>query len=81
MRYHFSVLLEPDRDEPDRYNVRVPILPGCLTYGDSLDEALANAREAIALYVEGLIADGLPVPVEEHPVIATTISVTSEVAA
>jgi antitoxin HicB len=80
MRYHFTVVLEPDREEPGRYNVRVPALPGCPTYGESVDDALANAREATALYVEGLIADGLPVPVEEHPIIATTVSVTPDAA-
>ena len=46
-KYHFSVVLEPDREEPERYNVRVPVLPGCLTYGESIEDALANAREAI----------------------------------
>lgn len=81
MRYNFTVLLEPDREEPHRYNVRVPALPGCLTYGESVDDALANAREAITLYVEGLIADGVPVPVEEQAIIATSISVTPDAAA
>lgn len=73
--YHFTVVLEPDREEPQRYNVRVPALRGCLTYGESIEDALANAREAIALYVEGLIEDGAPVPIEEHPVIATSLAI------
>jgi hypothetical protein len=47
-RYQFTVLLEPDREEPHRYNVRVPALPGCLTYGESVDDALAGCT-AIAL--------------------------------
>lgn len=57
-RYRFSVVLEPDGEEPERYNVRVPALPGCLIYGESLEDALANAREAIAGYVESLEAEG-----------------------
>lgn len=80
-RYHFSVVLEPDRQEPDRYNVRVPALPGCLTYGESIEDALANAREAIAGYVESLVADGKPVPAETHPTIATTLVITADAAA
>jgi antitoxin HicB len=80
-QYHFTVVLEPDREEPDRYNVRVPALPGCLTYGESIEDALANAREAIAGYVESLKANGEPVPIETHPTIATTIVVTPEAAA
>ena len=55
--YYFSVVLEPDREEPHRYNVRVPALPGCLTYGESIEDALANAHEAITGYVESLLAD------------------------
>ena len=36
------------------YNVRVPALDGCFTQGDTMAEALANAREAIVCYLEGL---------------------------
>lgn len=74
------VVLEPDREEPDRYNVRVPALPGCLTYGESIEDALKNAQEAITGYVESLLADGDSVPTETHPTIATTIVVTPEAA-
>jgi predicted RNase H-like HicB family nuclease len=48
MRYeHYTVILEPDEEEPHRYNVHVPALPVCLTYGESIEDALANAVEAI----------------------------------
>ena len=59
----FIVVLKPT-SEPDEvgYTVNVPSLPGCITEGDSVDEALANAREAIALYIESLEAAGEPVP-------------------
>jgi predicted RNase H-like HicB family nuclease len=80
MSYHFTVLIEPDRDEPHRYNVRVPALPGCRTYGESIDDALVNAREAVTGFVESLLADGLPIPIEEHPVIATTVVVAADAA-
>lgn len=69
----FAVVLEPDHEEPGRYNVRVPTLPGCLTYGESIDDALANAREAITGYVAVLIEMGKTVPIEDHPVVATSI--------
>lgn len=80
-QYHFSVVLEPDREEPHRYNVRVPALPGCLTYGESIEDALAYAREAITGYVESLVAGGEPVPAESQPTIATTLVITSDEAA
>jgi len=60
MRY--TVVLE---QEPDGgYVVSVPALPGCVSQGDSRDEALANIREAIELYVEDCRAAGDPVPTE-----------------
>lgn len=45
-----KVVLEPS--EEGGYTVYVPSLPGCLSEGDSKEEALANIREAIELYLE-----------------------------
>jgi predicted RNase H-like HicB family nuclease len=42
------------------YHVYAPDLPGLHTQGDDLDDAMANAGEAVALYVEGLREDGEP---------------------
>jgi len=44
------------------FTVNVPALPGCITYGKSLDEAISHAREAIELYIETLVEDGEPIP-------------------
>jgi len=63
----FTILLHPDRDAGG-YTVTVPTLPGCVTQGETLEEAVAMARDAIRLHIEALIADGEPVPDEtEHP--------------
>ncbi|AFV77094.1 type II toxin-antitoxin system HicB family antitoxin [Thermus oshimai] len=48
----FKVVLE--KSEDGGYTVYVPALPGCISEGDTLEEALANIREAIALYLEPL---------------------------
>ena len=56
----FTVVLE--REEDGRYSVYVPDLPGCASWGETYEEALANIREAIRCHIEGLRADGLPVP-------------------
>src|SRR5258706_470685 len=40
------------------YTVEVPALEGCVTEGDTFEEAEGNAREAISLYVESLVARG-----------------------
>jgi antitoxin HicB len=41
-------------DENTGYNVTVPALDGCFTQGETIDEALDNAKEAIICYLEGL---------------------------
>jgi len=46
------------------YSVIVPALPGCNTQGETLAEAEANARDAIRVYLESLVAHGEPVPRE-----------------
>ncbi len=63
--YTYTVLLDPDEEEGG-YTVTVPALPGLVTQGDTLDEALAMARDAIALYLEDLAASGEPIPVEHE---------------
>jgi predicted RNase H-like HicB family nuclease len=50
-------------------------LPGCLTHGESVEVALANAVEAIQGYVAVDVAGGEPVPVERQPTKAATIAV------
>ena len=39
------------------FTVTVPSLPGCVTYGETLEQAQTMAQEAIALYLESLKAD------------------------
>lgn len=55
-----QVILIPDED--GGYVVEVPSLPGCYSQGDTIDEALANIREAIELHIEDMIAAGEEVP-------------------
>ncbi len=59
MRY--PIAMEPG-DEQHAYGVVVPDLPGCFSAGDTLDEAMDNAREAIELWLETVIDDGGHVP-------------------
>ncbi len=54
------------RKEPEGgFTVNVPSLPGCITYGENLDEAIDMAKEAIELYIESLRAHHEEVPTEE----------------
>lgn len=53
------------KKEPEGgYTVTVPSLPGCVTYGESIEEAVLMAREAIQLYIESLRAHGEEIPTE-----------------
>lgn len=65
--YHYTIILHPDTEEGG-YTVTVPTLPGCVTQGETLEDAIAMAKDAIRLYIDTLITDGVPVPEEhEHP--------------
>ena len=44
------------------YTVHFPALRGCITYGGTLDEAREMARDALELYLESLIEDGVAIP-------------------
>jgi predicted RNase H-like HicB family nuclease len=56
----FSVVLHTD--DGVRFGVTVPDLPGCFSSGDTFDEALDFALEAIDLHLEGIIEDGGEIP-------------------
>ena len=56
MARDYRVILEPERE--GGFSVWVPGLPGCVSQGESLEEALANIREAIQCYVESAIKNG-----------------------
>ncbi len=62
-KHHFTVIVE--REEEGGYHAFCPALKGCHTQGDTLDEALANVREAISAYLESLRAHGEPLPLED----------------
>jgi predicted RNase H-like HicB family nuclease len=53
-----------------------PSLPGCHSEGDTLQEADANIREAIAVYIESMIAHGEVPPVEDILIKPLEIAVT-----
>jgi len=54
------------RKEPEGgYTVTAPLLPGCVTYGETVELAKKMAREAIELYIETLKTHGEDIPVED----------------
>ncbi len=64
MRLSYRILL---RKEPEGgYTVIVPSLPGCITYGETIEEAIKMAKESIELYIESLREHGEEIPTEEE---------------
>ncbi len=61
-RKTFSIVFQP---EPEGgFTVTVPAIPGCISYGETFEEASANIREAILLCLEDMIARNEPLPSE-----------------
>lgn len=60
MQHTYRVLLTPEAE--GGFSVSVPALPGCFTQGETVEEAMEMAREAIGLYVKSLESDGETVP-------------------
>lgn len=67
----YTIILEPDTEEGG-YTVTVSALPGCITQGETIEQCIERAQEAIAGYIESLRAEGEPIPVEtERPQMIT----------
>jgi len=60
----YRVLLRKEAE--GGFTVTVPSLPGCVTFGKTLEESMSMAREAIELYIESLLAHGEEIPTENE---------------
>lgn len=62
LQYRILLKKEPE----GAYTVIVPILPGCISWGETIDDAINNAHEAIELYLESLQIHGEEIPTEDR---------------
>ena len=67
----FTVILQPE--ERGGYSVICPAIQGCVSQGESLEEALLNIREAILLCLEVLAEEGLRPPKETPEIVAEEV--------
>lgn len=74
MARRYTVILTPEVEEGG-WSVTVPALPGCVTQGETREEALENAREAIAGYLEELVLNGEKIPIEDDVPVLETVQV------
>lgn len=64
--YKYTAIFEPA--EEGGYVVRIPVLDGLITQGETLNEAKYMAKDAIQCYLESLVEDGLPIPEEKEKI-------------
>jgi predicted RNase H-like HicB family nuclease len=70
--HEIELIFEPQ--EQGGYSVHAPELPGLHTQGEDIEDALANAQEAVALYVEGVREEGGSL---DHGIVRRTIRLPS----
>ena len=61
--YQYTAVFEPD-SESGGYTVSIPALPGCLSEGDTFEEAQRNIKEAALLYLETIKQERAVAPIE-----------------
>ena len=70
----YTIVIDPEPDG-SAFNVFVPALPGCYTWGETVEEALHMAREAITGHIAALMAQGETVPVEKAAPFVTGVDI------
>ncbi len=70
--HEFQVVLTPD-PEAGGYVVSCPSLPGCYSQGDTVEEAMANIKEAIELTIEDMKDHGEPIPGKAPSLIGSVV--------
>src|SRR3990172_3668553 len=67
LRYLTVIIRDECTDGTDCFRAEHPQLPGCMSHGSTMDEAIANLAEAKQLYIETLLEKNLDVPVPVQP--------------
>jgi predicted RNase H-like HicB family nuclease len=66
-----QILLYPGED--NFWIAECPSLPGCISQGDTKEQAITNIREAIQGYIAALAEDGLPIPAERFEALLVAV--------
>ena len=74
----FTYKIRLQKEPEGGYTVIVPILPGCITYGENIDDAIVNAKEAVELYIESLVEHGEEIP-NENNTLEYSLTVTPDI--
>lgn len=66
MKFRYAVQLFQDPEQPEVWVAKVPAVPGVYSDGDTKEEALRNAQEALEAVLEVMQAEGLSIPPPEE---------------
>ena len=71
----YTVIFEPAQE--GGYVASVPVLPGCVTQGDTFEESVVMVKDAIELYLDTLAETGEDIPKEKPEIVITKVGVSS----
>ena len=78
----YTVLIRPpDADDLPRFVATVPELPGCITSGETVEEALTSAKAAISSYLLGQAKAGEEPDIETQPYLVAYVEVDTPIPA
>lgn len=72
----YTILIHPADKDGTGFWVEVPALPGCFTQGETVEECMERAHEAIMGYLESLAKHGEAIPVEQVQEVTSRVQVT-----
>lgn len=72
--YNYTAVFEPDAKRGG-FTVTIPALPGCVSEGDTFEEAVKNIQEAASLYIEVMKERKVEVPLEDKGLVIAPIQV------
>ena len=59
-----GIIYELEAEEGGGWVISVPTLPGCISYGDTIDQALEMVQEAVELWIDVAREKGMPIPAQ-----------------
>ena len=72
--YQYTAIFESDK-KAGGFTVTIPSLPGCISEGDSFEEALQNIQEAASLYIEVMKDRKVEIPKKEKGIIIAPVEI------
>lgn len=66
-KYYFPAIFDPGTEKEEGFTITFPDLPGCITEGSDMDEAVYMAKDVLAGFLYGMEEDGEEIPVPSNP--------------